>query len=89
MIEVEGMINNRTISILIDSGAIHSYIDPKMVESLHFPRRKHGKYWLVQLATRAKRKVNEMVKSCLMDMNGGHEWAEHKGRFEHLSFRFL
>jgi hypothetical protein len=41
-----------------------------MVESLHFPRSKHGKYWLVQLATGAKRKVNEMVKSCLMDMNG-------------------
>jgi hypothetical protein len=47
MIEVEGMINNQTISILIDSGAIHSNIDPKMVESLHFPRSKHGKSWLV------------------------------------------
>jgi hypothetical protein len=70
MIEVEGMINNQTITILIDSRASHSYIDPKMVESLHFPRNKHGKYWLVQLATGAKRKVNEMVKSCLMDMNG-------------------
>jgi hypothetical protein len=47
MIEVEGMINNQTISILIDSGASNSYIDPKMVESLHLPRSKHGKYWLV------------------------------------------
>jgi hypothetical protein len=28
MIEVEGMINNQTIVILIDSGASHSYIDP-------------------------------------------------------------
>jgi hypothetical protein len=70
MIEVEGMINNQTIATLIDSGASHSYIDPKMVESLHFPRRKHEKSWLVQLATRAKRKVDDMVKSCLMDMNG-------------------
>ena len=41
-----------------------------MVESFHFPRIKHGKLWLVQLATRAKIKVNEMLKSCLMDMNG-------------------
>jgi hypothetical protein len=41
MIEVEGMINNQTISILIDSRDIHSYIDPKMVKSFHFPRRKH------------------------------------------------
>jgi hypothetical protein len=47
MIEVEGMINNQTITILIDSGAIHSYIDPKIVEIFHFPRRKHGKSWLV------------------------------------------
>ena len=41
-----------------------------MVESFHFPRSKDGKSWLVQLATRAIRKVNEMVKLCLMDMNG-------------------
>jgi hypothetical protein len=70
MIEVEGMINNQTIAILIDSVSSHSYIDPKMVESLQLPRSKHGKSWLVQLATGAKIKVNEMVKSCLMDMNG-------------------
>jgi hypothetical protein len=57
MIEVEGMINNQTIAILIDSGASHSYIDPKMVERFHFPRRKHGKYWLVQLATEPKEKL--------------------------------
>ena len=31
MIEVLGMINNQTIAILIDSGASHTYIDPKMV----------------------------------------------------------
>jgi hypothetical protein len=41
-----------------------------MVESFQLPRNKHGKYWLVQLATGAIRKVNEMVKSCLIDMNG-------------------
>ena len=70
MIEVEGMINNQTIVVLIDSGASQSYIDPMMVESLHLPRRKHGKYWLVQLDTRAKIKFNDMDKSCPMDMNG-------------------
>jgi hypothetical protein len=48
MIEVECMINNQTISILIDSGDSHSYIYPKIVESFHFPRSKHGKYWLVK-----------------------------------------
>jgi hypothetical protein len=69
MIEVEGMNNNQTISILIESGASHIYIYPKMLEGFHFPRSKDGKSWLVQLATRAKRRVNDMVKSCLMDMN--------------------
>jgi hypothetical protein len=34
------------------------------------PRSKHGKYWLVQLATGAKRKVVELVKSCPVDMKG-------------------
>jgi hypothetical protein len=35
MIEVEGMINNQTIEIVIDSGASYSYIDPKMVVLSH------------------------------------------------------
>jgi hypothetical protein len=70
MIKFEGMINNQTIAILIDSGVIHSYIDPNMVERLQFPRIKHGKSWLVHLAIGAKRKVNEMVKSCPVGMNG-------------------
>jgi hypothetical protein len=70
MIEVEGMINNHAFTILIDSGDIHSYIYPKVVEILKFPRRKNGKYWLVQLAIGAKRKIIEMVKSCPVDMNG-------------------
>ena len=34
MIEVEGMINNHAFNILIDSGASHSYIDPKVEERL-------------------------------------------------------
>jgi hypothetical protein len=70
MIEVEGMINNHAFTILIDLGVRHSYIDPKVVERLCFPRRKHEKSWMVQLAIGGKRNVVEMVKSCPMDMNG-------------------
>jgi hypothetical protein len=47
MIDVEGMINNQPFSILIDSGDSHSYVDPRVVESLYLSRIKHGKYWLV------------------------------------------
>jgi hypothetical protein len=54
MIEVEGMINNQPFIILIDSGASHIYIDPRVVESLHLLRSKHERSWLVQLATRTK-----------------------------------
>ena len=70
MIEVEGMINNHAFTILIDSGASHIYIDYKVVERVLFLRRKHEKYWLVKLATRVKKNVFELVKSCPMDMNG-------------------
>jgi hypothetical protein len=70
MIEVEGMINNHAFTILIDSGASHSYIDPRVVESLHLLKIKHEKYFLVHLATGTKRKVTELIKSCPVDMNG-------------------
>ena len=59
-----------------------------MVESFHLPRIKHGKSWLVQLDTGAKRKVNEMVKSCLMDMNGLNTRADvnilYLGSYDYL-----
>jgi hypothetical protein len=70
MIEVEGNINDQPIVILIDSGASHSYIDPKLVERFHFPKIKLGKPWLVQLAIGSKRRINELVKKCPMEMNG-------------------
>jgi hypothetical protein len=69
MIEVEGKIDNQPIEILIDYGASHSYINVNIVEIFHL-QSKHKKSWLVHLATRAKRKINELVKDCLIDMNG-------------------
>jgi hypothetical protein len=72
MIKVEGKINDQPIAILIDSGAFHSFLDPKTVEKFHLSRSKLGKPWLLQLATRTKRKINEMIKACLLEMNGLH-----------------
>jgi hypothetical protein len=43
MIEVEGMINNHAISILIDLGDSHSYVDARVVESLQLSTSKHEK----------------------------------------------
>jgi hypothetical protein len=70
MIKVEGMINNHFFTILIHSRASHNYMEPKVEERFQLPRCKHEKYWLVQLATGAKRKVVVLVKSCPLGMNG-------------------
>jgi hypothetical protein len=70
MIEVEGKIDNQPIKILIDSEVSHSYINSNIIEIFHLQISKHNKSWLVQLAMGAKRKINELVKDCQIDMNG-------------------
>ena len=64
MVEVEGKIDKRSISIFIDPISTHSYITPKIFDMYAFKKTKHSKSWLVQLATRTKRKVSEMVEKC-------------------------
>ena len=61
-IEVEGNIDNYPIAILIDSRASHSYIDPNLVEIFKLKKCNHEKYWLVQIDTGTKRRINEIVK---------------------------
>ena len=62
--EVEGKITHQSILILIEPMSMHSYITPKVVENFSFNETKHNKSWLVQLDTRTKRKVCEVVKEC-------------------------
>jgi predicted aspartyl protease len=62
MVEVEGKIDNQPITILIDFGASHIYIDPNLVEIFKLKKCKNEKFWLVQLATGTKRRINEFVK---------------------------
>jgi hypothetical protein len=47
MIELEGKINDKPITILIGSIYSHSHIDPNIVERFHLKRSNLGKYWLV------------------------------------------
>jgi hypothetical protein len=70
MIKVEGKIINQPVSILIDLGEIHCYIDPKIVDGLHLEKSKRGKTSLVQLTTGTKRTIHDMVKSCSISING-------------------
>jgi predicted aspartyl protease len=69
MVEIEGMINRKPVSILIDPGASLSYISPTIVEGCKLDKIKHKKSWLVQLATGTKQKVVELVKYCTIIMD--------------------
>ena len=69
MVEVKGMLNHKPISILIDLGSSLSYVSPSLVEKSKLPVEKFANPWLVQLATRAKRKVNDFAKDCTLIMN--------------------
>ena len=76
MIEVEGKIVNRSIVILIDSGASHSYIAPNLVEIFQLKKSKNDRSWMVQLGSKTKIKINELRKSCSLDMNGLNTFAD-------------
>jgi hypothetical protein len=73
---MEGMISNHLVSILIDPGSNLSYVSPQTVEKCKLQQVKHAKSWLVQLATRTKRKVTE-VKDKIWELLicGGAIWA--------------
>ena len=69
VVEVQGMIQNFSVSILIDPRASLSYISPSIVENCKLPLKKFDKSWLVQLATRTKRKVVNYVENCDLMMD--------------------
>jgi hypothetical protein len=73
MIQVEGKIINQPIYILIDSGEIHSYIDPKVVDIFHLMKSKLETSWLVHLATKTKRMFNGTFIGFPMS-----EWSKYK-----------
>ena len=54
MVGIEGMINNQSISVLIDPGAILSYVSPRIVDLCKLVLEHFDKCWLVQLATGTK-----------------------------------
>ena len=70
MIEYEGMIVKQPIPILFDSGASLSYVSPKVVEKCQLQSSKFPKTWLVQLATRTKRRVIAKTKHCPITISG-------------------
>lgn len=70
MVEVEGTISQYIVSVSIDPGSTLSYISPIVVEKCNLTKEKHKNAWLVQLATATKRKVIELIKNYVLDING-------------------
>jgi hypothetical protein len=70
VVEMEGMIANQLVSILIDPGSNMSYVSPQAVEKCKLKQVKHGKSWLIQLATGTKIKVTGVIPACQFIMNG-------------------
>ena len=61
VVDMEGMISNHLVSILIDPGSNLIYVSPQTVDKCKLQQVKHVKSWLVQLATRTKIKVIEVI----------------------------
>ena len=55
---------------MIDLGSTPSYIASRFVEMCTLKNSKHRRSWLVQLATRTKENVSEVVRECPLVMNG-------------------
>jgi hypothetical protein len=70
VVDMEGMISIHLFSILIDPVSNLSYVSPQTVEKCKLQQVKHVKSWLVQLATRTKRKVTKVIPSCQFIMSG-------------------
>jgi len=54
MVEIEGKINKKIISILNDPGESLNYVSLVVVEDCKLNKNKHKKSWFVQLASGTK-----------------------------------
>ena len=63
MVEIEEMIKDKPISMLIDTGAILSYVSSRIVELYKSQQDKFEKSFLVELATGTKHKVTSYMKN--------------------------
>ena len=66
---MEGNISDQSITVLIDPGASLSYISPNIVEKCKLKTEKFQQSWLVQLATRTKRKVTHTLPQTAIKLN--------------------
>lgn len=70
VVEFEGNIANRHVSILIDPSASLSYFNSKIVKFCHLQSYKFKNPWLFQLVIGAKRRVIAKIKGCPVETIG-------------------
>ena len=64
-----GKIGNRTVSILIESGASNSYVAPSVVLNSSLKKSNLKVAEIVWLATETKRKVIEIMRRFPLEIN--------------------
>jgi len=70
MVELEGIVYKKPISILIEMGSNLNYISPRFVEACSLHGNKHARAWLVQLAMGMKRKMEKVIEDFPIEMDG-------------------
>ena len=55
---------------MVDDGYNCTYINIDLGEKGGLNKEVHAEYWLVQLATRVKKRVNHWVRACAFELNG-------------------
>jgi len=70
MVEFEGKISDLSVAVLIDPRATLSYVSPKVVEHYKLQPVKFKNPWLVQRATRAKRRVLAKINNYPLTIAG-------------------
>lgn len=58
IIEMEGKLQEKMISILIDTSSNYSYVSPELLVKCGLGKYLHKEPWLVQLETGTKRRIN-------------------------------
>jgi len=70
MIEMEGKIYDRVVSILLILDLNYIYTSPELVNKCCLNKEVHAESWSVHSTTRTKKRVHHWVRVCAFDLNG-------------------
>jgi len=70
IIEMDGKICDKVVSIFIDLGSNYIYINHDLVDNCGLRKVVHAKSWLVQLAIGRNKRVHHWVKYYAFELNG-------------------